>query len=196
METMIKVERAFELIHDQVRSMPPVIVPLKESNGLILAENIEASRDFPAFMQSNMDGYAFAFEEGLTRYRIVGEVAAGQRPTFILQKGETVRIFTGASLPEGADTVVMQEKTAFETGNLLLSDQGLKKGMNTRPVGSEIKQGEIALKKGAALSPAAIGFLAGIGVNRVKAFPRPALGIIVTGNELQQPGNDIVDGQV
>ena len=87
-------------------------LPLQESAGLILAEDVYASMDIPAFPQSSMDGYAFSFEGWKQRkkLKIAGEVAAGSNEEFTLQPENAVRIFTGAAVPTGADTVVMQEK--------------------------------------------------------------------------------------
>jgi molybdopterin molybdotransferase len=107
-----------------------------------------------------------------------------------------MRIFTGAPVPAGADTVVMQEKTAVNNGQLLILDDQLKAGSNVRLKGSEIKAGELVLSKGQKLTPAAVGFLATTGVAEVMVYPTPVMSIIVTGNELQQPGKTLQYGQV
>lgn len=196
METMITVDRALELIQENVHSLSPIDIPLIASNGLVLAEDIYALADFPAFLQSNMDGYAFAFQEGLNEYQLVGEVAAGDTTSKSLTKGTACRIFTGAALPEGADTVLVQEKANLNGGVVLIKDTALKMGMHTRPIGSEIKKGDLALPKGTLLKPNIIGFLAGIGVASVLVYPNPSVGIIITGNELQKLGGHLQKGQV
>ena len=104
-------------------------------------------------------------------------------------------------MPPGADTVVMQEKVkvASSSGSedeLIIEDENIRPGNNVRPRGSEIKGGSIALAKGSYLSPAAIGFLAGIGITKVNVYPKPSISIIVTGKELQQPGKPLQYGQV
>ena len=145
-----------------------------------------------------MDGYAFSYE-GWKRYKklkIIGEIAAGSHEAFTLLPENAVRIFTGAAVPSGADTVIMQEKTKTEHDDLIIEDETTPKGASVRPKGSEIKAGALALEKGYALSPAAIGFLAGIGITEVNVYPNPSVTIIITGNELQQPGQPLQHGQV
>jgi len=165
---------------------------------LILAEDVYASMDIPAFPQSSMDGYAFSFEgwKKHKKLKIAGEVAAGNNKIFTLEPKNTVRIFTGAAVPAGADTVIMQEKIQVENGELKIEDETIQQGNSVRLKGSEIKGGELALGKESVLSPAAIGFLAGIGMAEVKVYPNPSITIIITGNELQQPGETLLHGQV
>ena len=171
---------------------------LQESSGLILAEDVYATTDIPAFPQSSMDGYAFSFAgwKQHKRLKISGEVAAGNNEMFKLTPGNAVRIFTGAAVPAGADTVIMQEKTQVENGELRIEDEMLRQGNSVRSKGSEIKAGELALEKESTLFPAAIGFLAGIGITEVKVYANPSISIIITGNELQQPGTPLQHGQV
>jgi len=178
--------------------LEPVTLSLQESAGLILAEEVYASMDIPAFPQSSMDGYAFSFEgwKKHKKLKIAGEVAAGSNETFTLTPANAIRIFTGAAVPAGADTVIMQEKVKIENGELKIEDEALQQGTSVRSKGSEIKAGELALGKESVLSPAAIGFLAGIGMAEVRVYPNPSITIIITGNELQQPGETLLHGQV
>jgi molybdopterin molybdotransferase len=195
---MISVKEAKKIISENVSSLEPVTLSLQESAGLILAEEVYASMDIPAFPQSSMDGYAFSFEgwKQHKKLKITGEVAAGSNETFTLAPGNAVRIFTGAAVPAGADTVIMQEKVKAQNGELIIEDEALQPGNSVRSKGSEIKAGALALEKGSTLSPAAIGFLAGIGITEIKVYPNPSISIIITGNELQQPGQSLQHGQV
>ena len=195
---MISVKEAKKIISENASSLEPVNLSLQESAGLILAEDVYASMDIPAFPQSSMDGYAFSFEgwKQHKKLKITGEVAAGSNETSTLVPGNAVRIFTGAAVPAGADTVIMQEKTQVENGELIIEDETLQQGNSVRLKGSEIKAGELALGKESVLSPAAIGFLAGIGIADVKVYPNPSITIVITGNELQQPGEPLQLGQV
>jgi molybdopterin molybdotransferase len=195
---MISVTEAKKIISENVSSLEPVTLPLQESSGLILAEDVYAITDIPAFPQSSMDGYAFSFEgwKKNKKLKIIGEVAAGSNETFTLAPENTVRIFTGAAVPAGADTVIMQEKIKTQNGELIIEDKLLQRGHSVRPKGSEIKAGALAVEKANILSPAAIGFLAGIGITEVKVYPNPSISIIITGNELQQPGKPLQHGQV
>jgi molybdopterin molybdotransferase len=196
METMITVARAWTLIKEHVMTLAAVKVNLKEAGGLVLAQDIIASKDVPSFSQSNMDGYTFCFNENNQPYTIVGEVAAGASQIKAIEKGTAVRIFTGALVPEGADTVLMQEKAKIDGVVLTVLDEKIKKGDHVRAIGSEIKKGERALTKGMILKPAAIGFIAGMGIEKVMVYPAPRIGILVTGNELQTVGSDLKEGQV
>ena len=196
METMIHVQRAHDLIAERINPLEPVSVPLSDATGLVLADDVFSNYDIPAYPQSSMDGYAFAFEEGKLTYVLDGEMAAGSNHQLALKPGFAVRIFTGAAVPPGADTVLMQEKSTIQEGQLQVNDQHLKKGDNLRQAGSEIQKGAKALSKGHLLNAASIGFLAGMGISSVKVYPKPRVAILVTGNELQLPGKPLEYGQV
>jgi len=193
---MITVAEAKSLIYKNTIQLEPMTMRLENAGGLTLAEDIHASCDIPAFRQSSMDGYALKFEDMDKALVVVGEMAAGTALPISIQQGETCRIFTGAPLPEGADTVVMQEKVVLENDRIIVQDKNLQKGANVRAQGAEIKATQLAMKKGTLLSPAAIGFLAGIGTTELKIFPLPKVSIIVTGKELQKPGTALKFGQV
>ena len=178
--------------------LQPKKVALEDVVGMALAADIYSTIDIPAFNQSSVDGYAFSFK-GLQQYQLLkidGEMAAGDASTNSLLPQHAIRIFTGAAVPVGADSIVMQEKILIENGMLQIDDKNLKPGSNVRLKGSEIKAGELALEKGTILSPAAIGYLAGFGIDKVWVFPKPTISVIVTGKELQQPGVPLAYGQV
>lgn len=200
---MISVVEAKQIIQDNIAALKPARLPLLQAAGKVLAEDVYAIMDIPAFPQSSMDGYAFLFSDWKLKKKlhIEGEIAAGTNEMKTLDHGNTVRIFTGAPVPTGADTVVMQEKVKVNSlpdsgRELVIEDELLQQGTNVRPAGSEIKAGELALSKGSFLSPAAIGFLAGIGIVDVSMYRDPLISIIVTGKELQQPGKPLQYGQV
>ena len=195
---MISVEEAKKIIEENAVALQPVKLSLQQAAGKILAEDIYATIDIPAFPQSSMDGYAFSFSEWKLnkKLRTEGEIAAGVNEKISLASGKAVRIFTGAPVPPGADTVVMQEKVQLQDGELVIEDEGIQQGTNVRSKGSEMKAGELGLENGTLLSPAAIGFLAGIGVIEVKVFPNSLIAIIITGKELQQAGRPLDYGQV
>lgn len=195
---MISVEEAKKLISENSVVSPPVTYCLQQAAGMVLAEYLFASIDIPAYAQSSMDGYAFSFPDWKANrsLKINGEMAAGSNETVTLSPGNAVRIFTGAAVPPGADTVVIQEKTKIENDRLYIEDENILQGSNVRAKGSEIKAGQLALAKESLLMPAAIGFLAGIGIAEVLVYPHPSVSIIVTGNELQTPGQPLLYGQV
>src|SRR5678816_2871811 len=125
---MISVTDAKKIISENVSSLESVILPLQDVAGLILAEDVYASMDIPAFPQSSMDGYAFSFEgwKQHKKLKITDEVAAGSNETFTLAPENAVRIFTGAAVPAGADTVIMQEKIKTVNGELIIEDETLQ----------------------------------------------------------------------
>ena len=193
---MISVVEAKSLIQENVSPMPVHPVSLALAAGHTLSTDIYAKHDIPAFEQSSMDGYALRFEDKDLPLTITGEMQAGVTTQFQLLAGQAARIFTGAPLPLGADTVVMQEKVTANNGMLTILDPQLSKGLNVRHKGAEVSKGALAISKGSQLSPAAIGFLAGIGYDALEVNQNPAVGIIVTGKELQQPGRELNFGQV
>ena len=193
---MISVNKAKLLIQENILNLPAQLVPLAAAAGYILNKDIYAKTDIPAFEQSSMDGYAIRFEERNQPLKVNGEMQAGVETQYILSPGQAGRIFTRAPLPIGADTVVMQEKVRLIDGILTIPDNDLTPGLHVRKKGAEVKKASLAIAKGCRLTPAAIGFLAGIGETEVEISQSPSVGIIITGKELQQPGNDLAFGQV
>jgi molybdopterin molybdotransferase len=195
---MISVDEAKKIIQENTATLDPVRLPLAESTGLTLAANVMAANDVPPFAQSAMDGYAFAFNDWKHHKKLIiaGESAAGSKEALTIGPAMAVRIFTGAVVPSGADTVVMQEKITVENGELVIQDDKLLAGANVRNKGAEIESGALALEKDAALSPAAIGLLTSVGITEVTIYPDPSITIIITGNELQKPGKPLQYGQV
>ncbi|HEV8506834.1 MAG TPA: gephyrin-like molybdotransferase Glp [Chitinophagaceae bacterium] len=195
---MISVYEAKEIVNNSTHTLAPVKSLLDEAEGKVLGEDVYALIDIPPFPQSSMDGYAFSFQgwKQHKKMKIVGEVVAGASKKIALDPESAVRIFTGGAVPIGADTVVMQEKTKAHNEELIIEDETLQVGASVRPRGSEIKAGALALEKDSTLSPAAVGFLAGIGIAEVSVYPNPSVRIIITGNELQQPGRNLEHGQV
>ncbi len=195
---MISVAEALQLIDENSSKAEPKFLALHEAAGLVLAKDIYSTVDIPAYPQSSMDGYALSYlgwKKG-TALQLAGEIAAGSNYSIPLLPNQAIRIFTGAAVPAGADTVVIQEKSKIFNGELIIEDENLKPGDNVRSQGSEIKKDSLALEAGTVLSPASIGFLAGMGLAELPVYPKPIISIIVTGNELQTPGQPLQYGQV
>ena len=125
---MISVEEAIALIVKHSKTLPQKEVKIMDALGCVLSANVNAPVNLPPFDQSAMDGYAVKFSDYLNKnsFKIIGEVAAGEVFKNKIKAGEAVRIFTGASVPKGTDTVIMQEKISLENGNLILQDPNLK----------------------------------------------------------------------
>lgn len=186
---MITVTVAHDLLQQHSQPTPVAWVPLSEAAGLVLARDIQAPADVPFFHQSAMDGYAFAYQHWQRQpLQVTAHIPAGNQQLHTLQPGQAARIYTGAPLPAGADTVVMQERTEQLQNRLFIIDEQLQPGSNVRTRGSEITCGTPALTAGSCLHPGAIGFLASLGIEKVPVYRRIKVTLIITGNELLQPG--------
>ncbi|MDF2188046.1 gephyrin-like molybdotransferase Glp [Paraflavitalea sp. CAU 1676] len=195
---MLPVQEARQLISSHTSLRTAVNTPLEQTLGRVLATTLYAPVSIPIYEQSAMDGYALQFDgwQQQEHLEIAGEMAAGATSRLSIAPHQAARIFTGAPLPDGADTVVMQEKVRVHGDRLLIEDAELAKGSNVRAVGSEIIEGALALPQGALLTPAAIGYLAGMGIRELPVYPAPRITVIVTGDELQAPGKPLQFGQV
>lgn len=193
---MISVTEAKKLINENINPLKPVIKKLNEAAQHVLSKDVFGAFNIPSFRQSSMDGYAIIFGDKEKELELIGEMAAGTSTQLVIHQGQASRIFTGAPLPQGADTVVMQEKTVLTGNKLSFDDENLIPGSNVREIGSEISRGKMAMRKGDLLRPAALAFLAGIGISEVEVYPMPRVSVILTGNEFQQPGLPLEFGQV
>jgi molybdopterin molybdotransferase len=195
---MISVYQAQQAIISSVTSSAECTVSLVDSLGYVIAKDIECPIDVPPFRQSGVDGYAFRFDDfknGETIH-IIGESSAGASYREQLDHNQTVRIFTGAEVPNMADTVVMQEKVTIEGDFLTIQDEKIVRGANVRPKGSHISIGEIAVTQGCVINAGTIGFLASMGIGEICVHSKPRIAIIITGNELRQSGEQLRTGQI
>lgn len=194
----ISVHSAKQLVSENTNLLAPQKLPLLQAVGLILAENITSSIDFPPFDQSAMDGYAIICDDKYVGdpLKLVGEIPAGVSSSIPIKKGEAVRIFTGSHLPMGADTVVMQEKIEVNEKGIIIRNPVIEKGQHVRIRGSQNRVGDCAMLAGSQLTAGAIGFLAGLGITHAIVFPAPKISILATGSELVRPGNSLQHGQV
>ncbi|HMO61800.1 MAG TPA: molybdopterin molybdotransferase MoeA [Ferruginibacter sp.] len=195
---MITVAEAKNIIAAHVQPLPTVTIDLQDAAGMRLAADLFSPINLPPFNQSAVDGYAFAYSSWQPGKPLTlkGEIPAGAMPATAIALSMAVRIFTGAMLPIGADTVVMQEKTTVQNGALYIEDEALTAGANVRLQGADIQKGVLALAADTVLQPAAIGFVAGLGIDKVAVQQKPVVHIIVTGNELQQPGTPLTGAKV
>ncbi len=192
---MISVEQALDIVQNNIVStLKFERIDVKKAMGCILNEDIISPMDMPPFRQSAMDGYALCLN-GESTYNIIGEVKAGDHYQPNLKKGEAVRIFTGAPVPESANAVVMQEKVTIKQRELFL-ESAVSVDDNIRPLGEQVTKGQIALKKGTSVSPAAIGFITSLGITEIVVYTQPSIAIVVTGNELVEAGKDLAFGQI
>ncbi|MCC7332370.1 MAG: molybdopterin molybdotransferase MoeA [Flavobacteriales bacterium] len=193
---MISVEKAKELISENVKVSKTIVLPLNTAINFYLAKDIISPVDVPLFNQSAMDGYAFKYSDKEITLTLVGEIAAGDTHVVEVQNGEAVRIFTGSKIPDSCDVVVMQELTEIVNEKLIVKDFGLKPSGNIRKKGNQLKSGDVALKKGTQINPAAVGFLSTLGISTVEVYASPKVTVIATGSELQPVGTHLKEGQI
>ncbi len=199
-EERMKAEDALKLLAERVR---PVVgaeeVALSEAHGRFLAAGVVSDRDVPGFDNSAVDGYAFAFAdlaaEGETRLPVTERAAAGHPAAKALEPGGAVRIFTGAVVPEGADTVVMEEDIALK-GDRVVIPPGIARGVNYRKAGEDIQKGSVVLERGLRLRPQDIGVAASLGRASLTVGERLRAALFSTGDELREPGQPLPDGGV
>ncbi|THV57014.1 molybdopterin molybdotransferase MoeA [Flagellimonas alvinocaridis] len=192
---MIDVNKALELIEKNGTFLTAVQeMALPQALGFVLAEDIISTLDMPPFRQSAMDGYALRIGKN-NSYSVIGEIKAGDNKNLSLKMGEAVRIFTGAPVPDSADTVIMQEKIIQDQGYISV-EGSIEADLNIRPKGEQIHRGEIALKKGTTLKGAHIGYLASLGFTTVKVHLKPSVALVITGNELVPLGQLLPQGKI
>ena len=201
-DAMITPEEALALITSHVGPLPPCKVPLADAVGCALAEPLVARLDLPPFDNSAMDGYAVraadladASREAPVSLRLRGEAPAGRPSSLALAQREAVRILTGAPLPDGADAVVMQEKTERE-GECVKVFVAPLLGANIRPRGEDVKAQTPLLAAGGSLRPYEIGLLASQGIAEVEVVPWPTAAVLATGSELTAPGTQLEPGRI
>jgi molybdopterin molybdotransferase len=174
-------------------------VDLRDALGRILAGPVHSAVDIPAHRCSAMDGYAMAghglASDGFASFAVAGVSSAGHPYDDKVGRDQCVRIMTGAILPDGTDTVVMQEQVRLEDGRVMIGT-GHRTGQHVRAVGEDMRTGDLVLESGAQLGPAQIGVLAALGVARVAVRRRPRVAIFSTGDELRPLGERLAPGQI
>jgi molybdopterin molybdotransferase len=192
---MLEVAEALAVVLEHTRPLAPRPAALDEAVGRVLAADVRADRDSPPFDKSLRDGYAVRAADcsaANPELRVVQEIAAGMVPTRPVGPGECARIYTGAPIPDGADSVVMQEDVSELGGGLILIRKQVKPEQWVFHRGAEMRGGEVVAPAGTTLNPGTIGVLASVGAAEVTAFPWPRVAVLATGDELvdatQQPG--------
>jgi molybdopterin molybdotransferase len=194
---MLSVEEAIGAILGRISVLGTERVEVLGALGRVLAEPIVSRREIPPWANSSMDGYAVRAEDsraGAT-LNVVGRIEAGALPSRAVGRGEAMRIFTGAPLPPGADTVVPQEDVDAANGHVTLSG-AVDRAAYVRPAGEDVRVGDRVLDPGVTLSAAEIGLLATLGHAQVSVYRRPRVAILSTGNELADLGTEPGPGQI
>jgi molybdopterin molybdotransferase len=199
---MISVEEALQHVLNAAQPRPPARVSLRETLGCVLAEDVASDVDSPPHDKSLVDGYAVqagAFvrraERSPLELAVIEQVTAGEVPTSEVGSGTTIRVMTGAPIPQGADAVVMTEDAQWreEAGVPLgtvqfAQDLEVTAGQNIMPRGTSLRRGQVVLDCGDPIGPAQIGLLAEVGRSDVAVVPPPEVAILPTGDELVDVG--------
>jgi molybdopterin molybdotransferase len=187
----IDLDEAIGMLEALFEPLDAVSVPLGRAHGHVLAEDVVSREGHPPFSRSAMDGYAVRAQDAAApgaRLRLSGTVRAGGDGSGEIAPGTCIRIMTGAPLPAGADSVVIQEETR-EEGEDILFKRAARKGEHIRFAGEDVAAGGVACPRGALLTPPAVGTCAIAGASTLKVIRKPAVSVAVTGDEITEPGD-------
>ena len=199
---MITVQEHLSRIVESVQRLPPIGLDLLEAQGCVLAQDVTSEVSLPGFRNSAMDGYAVhaadlaaAGDAAPVVLPVAGDIAAGNTQTLSLAPGQSMRIMTGAPMPDGADAVVPVELTDGGLTTVTVS-ASVFAGQHVREAGEDVQAGDVVMSQGTRLGPRQIALLAAVGTGEVRVTPRPRVVVISTGDELIEPGTRPGFGQV
>ncbi|WP_110665348.1 gephyrin-like molybdotransferase Glp [Salinicola halophilus] len=187
------VEQALAALLEGVGVLPSETIPCSDAEGRVLAEPVRATLDVPPADNSAMDGYALASRDAGGPLLVSQRIPAGQAPT-PLAPGTCARIFTGSEIPEGADCVAIQENVEVDGDRVRIPPTA--SGQNVRRCGLDVTAGDELLAAGTRLGAAALGLLAGQGLTQVEVVRRPRVALLLTGDEIVEPGTPLARGQI
>lgn len=194
---------SLEVVQARVRDAIPVARPatvsVQDALGLVLAADVIAAEAVPPFANTAMDGYAVRAADTAdapVRLHVVGDLPAGYAPTTPVGPGEAIRIMTGAPMPEGADAIVMVERTERDGTDGVMIGVTATVGDHVRPPGGDVEVGDEVFHAGDVLTPAHLGVLASLGYAEVSVYPRVRVGVISTGDELREGPGPLAPGQI
>jgi len=191
------VDDAQQCILTKAQQMPTALIPLHDSLGRVLAEDVAANRNHPPYDVSAMDGYALhhadivdASPDALSpdianTLQVVDDIRAGMMPNVKVLPGRAARIMTGAPVPQGADTVVRVEDTEARGDHQVCITTAAKLGANIRRMGENLKRGETVLQQGTAITPGVLAILSMVKQREVRVYAQPRVAILSTGDELE-----------
>ncbi|WP_367714790.1 gephyrin-like molybdotransferase Glp [Nitratireductor sp. GISD-1A_MAKvit] len=198
--TLLPVDEALERLLEGVKALPGEVVAIEDAGDRVLAGPLVAKRTQPPFDASAMDGYAVRAADvefpHKTVLRVIGESAAGKRFEGRVADGEAVRIFTGAPVPPGADTILIQENARPVEDGRIEATESVAAGRHIRKAGLDFRTDDTVLEQGRLLNPASIGLAAAAGHASVEVTERPLVAILATGDELVRPGETCGPDQI
>jgi molybdopterin molybdotransferase len=195
MAELLSLQDAIAQVLARVDPLEPIVVPVAEAVGRVLAEDADAAVDLPPFASSAMDGFALRGDDTPGRLPVVARIAAGAPATAALQPGESMAIATGGVVPEGADSVVPIENVAERDNEIEVRDPVVS-GTHVRPRGGDVRAGDVVVDQGTRIGTAQLAALAAAGIDRVSVHRPPRVAILATGTELRRPGEPLGPGQI
>jgi molybdopterin molybdotransferase len=195
---VLTVEQAREGIMSRITALSVERVDVMSALGRVLAEPIVSRATIPPWPNSSMDGYALRAQDTNgepVELAVVGTISAGSVPPRALRAGESMRIFTGAPLPDGADAVVPQEDVATDGRRVTVRGR-IAPGAYVRPAGEDVRVGDVVVQPGGTIGPAEVGLLATLGYSQVRVYRRPRVAILSTGNEIADLGTQPGPAQI
>lgn len=200
---MIPLEDVQAEVLRSVAVLAPASVPIADALGLVLAAPIVATEPVPPFANTAMDGYALraadtsgASESEPVRLRVVADLPAGHAAAVPVGAGEAIRIMTGAPIPNGADAIVMVERTQREGDDGVLVGHAAAAGDHIRAAGGDVVAGQRVFESGTVLGPAHVGVIASLGFESVSVIPRARVGVMSTGDELREGPVELAPGEI
>jgi molybdopterin molybdotransferase len=194
---LLPVDEALAMVLSVATPLGGQPVRLGDAVGRFLLADVHANLDLPPFVNSAMDGFAVRAADTPGELRIIGESAAGRPFAGVLSHGEAVTISTGATIPEGADTVVIVERVRQSEDRLQISvGHAAPVGDCFRLPGSDVRRGDLVLSAGTRIGPAQIGAVAALGLVQLPCGARPRVAVLPTGDELRAPGEPLGPGQI
>lgn len=199
-DRLMTTAEALDLLADRISPIGGTELQLlRHAMGRILAEDIVSDHNVPPHANSAVDGYAFAFDDLMpdaeTYLQITGRSAAGHPFSGKSGSGEAVRIFTGAVIPVGCDTVAMQEDCDVDTHRVIIPP-GLSHGANSRRAGEDVQNGDVVLTRGHVLRAQDLGMLASVGLAEIPVYQPIRVAVFSTGDEIKEPGGQLADGAI
>jgi molybdopterin molybdotransferase len=197
-DKLMPVSEAMAILDARIaRVVEAETVPLTEALGRVLAEDLVSDRNVPPHDNAALDGFAVHFDDltpgAETRLPVTGRAAAGHPLGRAAKRGEAIRIFTGAPMPAGPDTVYMEEDCRIEDGKVVLP-AGIKRGANRRFAGEDIKDGSVIIPRGRSLRAQEVGLAASIGRSKLSVWRRLRVAVFSTGDEVRDPGGTAPEG--
>lgn len=196
---MIEVDAVRRVILAACPVLAPAKLPLGDALGCVTASDVMAAHDVPSFTNSAMDGYAVRAADTVAPpvvLQVVGTAAAGAPPGVAVGRGQAVRIMTGAVVPNGADAVVMVERTSAAGDGRVRIEAAATAGDHFRRPGEDLRQGQVMFEAGTELGPGHLGVLASVGAGTVEVVPPVRVGVLSTGDELVGDGRSLEPGQI